>query len=285
MLESIPTEPEDPDPLFDGEDHAAAAEFPDPFEPLNRGIFSFNRGLDRFFFDPLTRAYGFIVPSPVKTSLRRAFANLNAPVVLVNDLLQLEGKDASVTAARLFLNTSVGIGGLFDPAASIGLEPHHSDFGQTLALSGVPSGPYIMLPLAGPTTVRDGASYLVDLMFQPLTYVIGPADRLFWGSTLGGGLGITAREAHIESLEALEATSIDYYAALRSAYTQNRRAEIWHRREHRRPAVSSRSSTLVQAETRPQTEARMRASQRCRWPGRRSCDRAWRAGPRTHRSQ
>lgn len=219
-----------PDPLFDEAD-VPAAPVSDPLERSNRAVFRFNLGLDRWALEPITSAYDTAVPSPGRRAIRRALANLAAPAVFVNDVLQFEGADASLTAVRFAINTTFGILGLFDVAASLGLEGHSSDFGQTLALYGVPSGPYLILPVVGPTNARDASGYVVDVALRPLTYILGPgADLLFFTSIEQGTVGITARDAHSAELQALRASSMDYYASLRSAYAQNREAEIWGRR-------------------------------------------------------
>lgn len=234
-----------PDPLFD-EDAEEPDGFPDPFEPVNRVTFAVNRQIDRFFFEPITTAYRFVVPAPARRAVRRAFVNLDSPVTFVNDILQFEPKDAAVTAARFVVNTTAGIGGLFDVAADYArLEGHESDFGQTLALSGLPSGPYLVLPVLGPNTARDGTGYVVDFLFRPTTYFLSPGGTVVIAgfaqpgseillntlleSTTEIAEGFATREAAGPSLKALEASSVDYYAALRNAYYQNRTALIWRR--------------------------------------------------------
>lgn len=238
---------EAPDPLFD--DDAETAEdpgFPDPFERVNRMTFAFNRQVDRFFIDPVTRAYRFVVPAPARRAVRRALVNLDAPVTFVNDVLQLEPRDAGVTAVRFVMNTTVGVLGLFDVAHDLaGLEGHESDFGQTLALAGMPSGPYLIVPLLGPNTLRDVTGYAVDVMFRPTTYLLTPGGAFFFSGFLEPGTeivfttlwqnsteiaeGFATREASGPALKALEASSLDYYAALRNAYYQNRTALVWRR--------------------------------------------------------
>ena len=218
---------------FDRELEQQPAGFPDPLERSNRSVFTFNRWVDRWLLDPVTRLYGAAVPTPVKRSIRSFFANLGEPATIFNDLLQLEWKDAGVSGARFVVNSTVGIAGLFDPAARVGLEYHRSGFGQTLALAGTPSGPYLVIPVAGPNNVRDGFGVVSDVTMHPLTWFLGPANFLVYG-IYGGGQGLSIREEHVEQLDALREGSIDYYAALRNAYYQNRIAEIWGRREHRR---------------------------------------------------
>lgn len=226
---------EEPDPLFDDDFDFDMEEtrsgFPDPLERMNRGTLVFNGVVDRWLLDPITVAYRFILPEKVRRSITRALFNINSTQVLVNDIFQLEWIDAGVTLSRLVINSTVGIGGLFDPAANMGLQRHVSDFGQTLAISGAPSGLYFMIPLLGPTTVRDGVGLAVDAFFHPTFYLLGGTDvLLFSGST-----GLTERARHYEELKALQESSVDYYAAMRSGYYQNRVSEIWARREDRRP--------------------------------------------------
>jgi phospholipid-binding lipoprotein MlaA len=120
---------------------------------------------------------------------------------------------------------------LFDPASKLGLERHHADFGQTLALAGAPSGPYLVVPLLGPSSLRDGIGEIVDAVFTPANYFfpLTYAQQLI----VGGGRGLAARDEAQERLEALQESSVDFYAALHSAYSQNRDGEIWQRRAHR----------------------------------------------------
>jgi phospholipid-binding lipoprotein MlaA len=237
------------DPLF-GDPNAPTPGFPDPLEPVNRGTFVFNRKADRWVITPITRAYTRVVPGIARRGLRRFFANLNSPSIIANDVLQCEWHDAGVSTARLTLNSTIGVAGFADPATSLGFPEHHSDFGQTLALSGVDSGPYLIMPLLGPTTLRDGFGVLVDFAFRPTTYLLGSAvlagvfpgvpgvagiqDQFIYGTIQGGGTGFVAREEHAQQLRALEESSVDFYATMRSAYYQSRQAAIWDRREHHR---------------------------------------------------
>ena len=122
------------DPLFDDDfDLDDVAGFPDPLEEPNRTVLVFNQGLDTFLLGPITSFFGWVTPEPLKLGLQNFFANLNTPVVLINDMLQLEWKDAATTTGAFVVNTTVGIGGFFEPAKSIGMPRHESDFGQTLA--------------------------------------------------------------------------------------------------------------------------------------------------------
>jgi phospholipid-binding lipoprotein MlaA len=217
------------DPLFDDFDEDEDIDSPeqkaDPFENGNRKVFKFNEAVDAVFFRPVLTGYRFIVPNPARKGIRRMFLNFASPKVFVNDLLQLRFRDAGITLGRLVLNTSLGVGGLLDAGEAAGWPRHESDFGQTLAMYGTPAGPYLVVPLFGPNTVRDGFGDLVDLAFQPLTYFLWPAQILLQ-LYIEGGKGLTALDANYDAMNALESSSIDFYAAMRSAYLQNRRAML-----------------------------------------------------------
>jgi phospholipid-binding lipoprotein MlaA len=217
------------------EDEQAPAGFPDPLERSNRALLWFDQQLDRWLIDPLVRTYQFIVPPPGRRAVRRFCLNLNSVSILVNDLLQREWADACVTTERFAINSTVGIGGLFDPAAAIGMERHHSDFGQTLALVGVGSGPYLMMPFFGPSTVRDASGTVVDFFMQPMLYILPFAQLFIYEGSLGLSSGLAARDVYSEGIAALRSSSVDYYSALRNAYYQTRVAEIWDRRAQHRP--------------------------------------------------
>jgi phospholipid-binding lipoprotein MlaA len=222
-----PSDPlEDYDPLFDEEFdlELSASGVGDPLEDFNRRIFSFNESLDAMAWDPMTRGYQFLVPEPLRRGIHRVFLNLESPVILVNQLFQLRFADAATTTGRFLLNSTAGAAGFFDAAgAGAGLERIEADFGQTLARYGTPSGAFLMVPLFGPSTVRDLSGDLVDRLFDPLTYLIGPIE---WWIVLGTSQGLAQREAHSDALSALESSSIDFYSALRSAYHQSREAEV-----------------------------------------------------------
>ena len=177
-----------PDPLFDEDAEDAHADVPDPFESVNRVTFGFNRQFDRFVLEPFTKAYRFIVPGIARRGLRRALANLDSPVTFVNDVLQLEPGDAAVTVARFVVNSTAGVAGFMDVADwNLGVKGHESDFGQTMALAGVPTGPYLVLPILGPNNARDTAGYVVDFLFRPTTYLITPGGQVILSGFINPG--------------------------------------------------------------------------------------------------
>jgi len=211
----------DHDASLEDEDLPDEAGQRDPFEGLNRDIFSFNRNMDRWLFDPITHGYQDVVPAPGRRALYHFFQNLDSPVILANHMLQFRVVEAASTATRCVINSTIGIAGFFDPAASyFRVYRIEGDFGQTLARYGTPSGPFLMLPIFGPSTVRDVFGDVVDILADPVSYLLGPVR--WWTLVLGGGEGLTTREAHIDELQALEAGSVDFYSALRSAYLQSR---------------------------------------------------------------
>lgn len=219
---------------FTLEESAVPAGYPDPMERSNRRMLWVDQHLDRWLVDPIVKTYQFVVPPPGRRMVRRFCLNVNSVSILVNDLLQREWGDATITAERLVLNTTIGIGGLFDPAAALGIERHGSDFGQTLALAGVGSGPYLVMPLFGPTTVRDASGIVVDFFLQPTLYILPFATLFIYEGSLGLSTGLSARDAYSEALAALRSSSVDYYSALANAYYQTREAQIWARRQPHR---------------------------------------------------
>jgi len=211
--------------LEDDEDLPDESSRRDPFEPLNRDVFSFNRRMDYWLFDPITRGYQFVMPAPGRRMIYRAFKNLDSPVILANHILQFRVVAAATTTTRFVINSTIGLAGLFDPAANF-FEVYRieGDFGQTLARYGSPSGPFLMLPVFGPSTVRDVCGGVVDILADPVSYLLGPYQ--WWTLLLGGSEGLSSREAHLADLQELEAGSIDFYSALRSAYLQSRDAMV-----------------------------------------------------------
>ncbi len=214
-----------PDPA----DREAVEEFQannDPLEPLNRAAFFVNDGIDTLVLRPAAEAYRIFLPPEVRTAIRNVLANLRSPVILVNDLLQGETDRAGVTLGRFVLNTTIGVGGIWDRARDFGLLGHTEDFGQTLAVWGLPEGPYLFIPVLGPSNPRDLAGSAADIAISPLTWISGndTVEAVMISRTALTALD--TREGLIEPLDALRQGSLDPYAALRSAYRQRRAAEI-----------------------------------------------------------
>lgn len=194
---------------------------------MNRVFFEFNEAFQVLILRPVTTLYESFVPPPVKKSVSNFLANLKTPVILANDLLQGEGERAWVTTQRFAVNTTWGIGGLFDRAAEIGIERHTEDFGQTMAVWGVGEGFYLMLPVFGPSNPRDAVGkLLVDSYFDLFNMWANNTDRESLVYTRMGFGAVTEYGAVVDELDQIRKTSIDFYAALRSLYRQKRRAEI-----------------------------------------------------------
>ncbi len=202
---------------------AAAESDADPLEPLNRAVFAVNQVIDGVLLDPAVDLYNFVMPAYGQRRVSDFFANLRAPVVFVNDLLQGERERAGIALGRFLVNTTLGFFGLFDIASELGLPPHEEDFGQTLAVWGVEEGPYLVLPLLGPSNPRDLVGLLVDgFVFDPAAYLA--PTRLRIGRTAAEGM---VRRVELDPfLDDLRTHSLDYYAALRSAYRQRRAAAV-----------------------------------------------------------
>ncbi len=195
----------------------------DPIEGVNRATHGFNEQLLEWVVDPLHRLYRMILPGAARRGLIRFFANLNEPVILVNDLLQFSPHDAGRTTARFVINSTAGLAGFLDFATPLGLPGHDNDFGGTLAVYGVPSGAYLVIPVLGPSTVRDALGEAVDGALRPDIWFFGISTQALLLTT-GGGM--TTYDIQQDRLDALRETSVDYYAALRGAYLMDRDAQI-----------------------------------------------------------
>lgn len=192
----------------------------DPWEGFNRQAFKFNRGFDRYLIGPMGRGYMKVTPRVVRGRVSAFVANLAEPQTAINDLAQGRPRAAGVTTSRFLINTTVGGLGLFDVGGKLGLEGHESDFGQTLGRYGARPGRYVVLPLMGPTTLRDGAGRLVDMMTDPVAMATADAPKMV-GSIQSTATVLDGRANADGFLRALD-DAADPYAMMRSAYLQNR---------------------------------------------------------------
>jgi len=197
---------------------------PDPFEPFNRAMLSVNTGIEKVIARPIDTVYRGVTPKPARKGIANAVDNLSSPVTFLNDLLQGRPGRAGKTLVRFIVNSVIGIAGFFDVAKSDGLPPHYEDFGQTLAVWGVKNGPYLVLPLIGPTTVRDGIGYGIDTVSDPLYWVLNNSTATY---AIAGTETLIQYDNYREDLENLRKSSIDYYSAMRSAYLQRRQSDIY----------------------------------------------------------
>ncbi len=231
----------------------AADATPDPWEPFNRRIFAVNDFLSRHILEPVGRGWAFVVPEFVRDSISRLYANVRTPAVMVNDLLQGKPREAGIDLARLVLNSSVGLGGLLDPAAAIGLEPNVEDFGQTFGVWGIPAGPYLVLPFLGPSSPRDTVGRAADAAASGYGWFLP-----FWASAAitsvdtANGFSFTADEIAEERAQAF-----DWYAAVRNAYV-SRREDLVRDRTESPQAVAEEEDDLYllddEAEEQPEEQ-------------------------------
>ena len=209
-------------PPEDKEAVAAFKQANDPYEPFNRAMLDFNLALDKAVLRPVTSAYIEVVPDPLQTNVHNFLQNLRGPVIFANDLFQGEFDRAGSTLLRFAMNSTIGILGINDFAAEAGIEKHDEDFGQTLATWEVESGPYLVLPIFGPSNPRDGVGLLADMLIDPFTWFTPFEFRM--GRTVGTAVDKRAR--NFDQINDLEKNSLDFYSAVRSLYRQKRRDEI-----------------------------------------------------------
>ncbi|WP_446739674.1 MlaA family lipoprotein [Pseudomonas sp. TH07] len=198
---------------------AAQAAEDDPWESINRPIFTFNDKLDTYALKPLAQGYQAITPQFLEDGIHNFFRNIGDVGNLANDLLQVKPRAAGVDTARLLMNTTLGLAGFFDVGTKMGLQRNDEDFGQTLGYWGMPSGPYVMLPFFGPSTVRDAPAKYVDSYTEPYRYMNDIPAR-----NMTIGLDIIDTRASLLSAEKL--INGDKYTFIRNAYLQNREFKV-----------------------------------------------------------
>lgn len=196
---------------------------PDPFEPLNRAVFSFNEAVDAAVLEPVARAWRSAVPEPVRQGVRNVFGNVEDAWSAVNHLLQGKAQDGVQMTVRFVTNTTFGLAGLFDVAGEIGLERRSEDFGQTLGRWGLPAGPYLVLPLLGPRSVRDGAAWTLDRQVSLANLV--PEGGRSWG--LSAVELMQTRSELLAAQALLGQLALDRYTFVRDAYLARRRSLVY----------------------------------------------------------
>ena len=197
----------------------------DPLEPTNRKFYAVNNALDKNLMHPAASAYRDVTTPTLRMHVHNVLSNLGDPAQFANDVLQGKPRKATDSFMRLLINTTVGIGGIFDAAKGMGFPDHDNDFGLTLALWSVPSGPFLFLPVLGPTNPRDAVGYGMNTVLDPLTWVsFGGSTTLGWTRTVAAA--VVTRERLMDETDAVDKTSLDPYAAFRSLAQQHREAEI-----------------------------------------------------------
>jgi phospholipid-binding lipoprotein MlaA len=191
----------------------------DPLEPFNRGVYAFNDAVDNMVLKPLATGYQAVLPPFVRTGVANFFSNLDDVTVILNGILQLKIVQALSDTGRFLINSTIGILGLFDVATHFGLEKHNEDFGQTLGYWGIGSGPYLVLPILGPSSFRDGIGRLVDSK----TDIVWREDHIRTRNQFAGTRAISNRAHLLDSEKVIDTAAIDRYAFIRDAYLQRRR--------------------------------------------------------------
>jgi len=198
----------------------------DPLEPVNRVVFDVNQAVDKAVIKPVAQGYRYVVPEFGRNRVTDFLSNLRSPVVLANDLLQGDLERARITLVRFLLNSTFGVLGIMDVAAPMGLPEHSEDFGQTFAVWGIGEGPYLVLPLLGPSNPRDTIGLVSEWYADPARiYMRG--ENIEWAKWARTGLTVVdSRERKLDVLDEVERSSLDLYSAVRSLYRQRRNAEI-----------------------------------------------------------
>ena len=226
----------------DSNDPEAVAEYQeinDPAEPTMRAIFAFNQALDTAVLKPVSNVYRNVAPDKVRTGVHNFLNHLRTPVIFFNDVLQGEFESAITTLVRFLINTTAGIFGLNDTASDLGIEFKNEDFGQTLAVWNMPEGPYLMLPVFGPSNPRDAIGRVVDFFIDPLNIWARNNNEDWTIPTRTAVDAIDFRALHYDAIEDLEKSSLDFYATIRSLYRQRRTDEINHGKVDPSTAVPS----------------------------------------------
>jgi phospholipid-binding lipoprotein MlaA len=211
----------------------------DPLEPTNRVFYAVNNGLDTVILRPAAQAYRYVVPGRVREGLHNVLANIGSPVQLANDMLEGKPRRAGDTTMRFVINSTAGLLGIFDVAKGWGYPAHDADFGMTMASWGVPEGPFLFLPVLGPTDPRDAAGFGVDIALDPFTWVGGPHNTglTVFNWTRYGLNAVDSRERVLDPVDQIKKTALDPYATFRSLYRQHRHAQIETMRNDNRATV------------------------------------------------
>ena len=210
----------------DPEERKAYYKTNDPIEPINRAIFSFNRGLDAVILKPVASVYKQVLPQTLQDGIRNFLNNLRTPLILANNLLQGDIDGAHQTITRFITNSIIGIGGFGDPAGDLGVKYRSEDFGQTLGVWGIGEGPYLMLPIFGPSNPRDLIGLVVESVADPIDIWADNTDRDAIPISRLLLRGIDRRAGNLKTIDELEKSSLDFYATVRSLYRQVRADEI-----------------------------------------------------------
>jgi phospholipid-binding lipoprotein MlaA len=226
-----------PPPASDPDALAEYKETNDPLEPTNRVFYRVNNAIDAAVLKPAAQAYRFVLPDRVRTGVHNVLSNLTTPVVLANDVMQGKPRRAGDTTMRFLINTTVGVVGLIDVANGWGYPSHDTDFGVTLALWGIPEGPFLFLPVLGPSDPRDAAGFGVNIVMDPFTWVGQGAavTALNWSRFAVSAMD--QRERVLDAVDNIKKTALDPYATFRSLFRQHRESQIEETRNDNRATI------------------------------------------------
>lgn len=245
---ATPPNPNDPGAIAD------ARETNDPLEPTNRVFYAINDGIDTVLLRPVAVAYRYVVPQIVRTHVHQVLSNIDSPILLANDMMQGKPRRAGDTLMRFIVNSTLGVAGVFDVATGFGYPAHDTDFGITLALWGLPSGPFLFLPILGPSNPRDAAGFGVDIAIDPLTYVGKGTVVTALDYSRFGLAAVDARAAVLDDLDKIKQQALDPYATFRSLSRQHRDSVIVDTREDTRatvPAWFARPAPITSTQATP----------------------------------
>jgi phospholipid-binding lipoprotein MlaA len=197
----------------------------DPYESTNRQTLKLNGKIDRYFVVPTVGVYFILVPESGRRGVHNLLGNLSLPIIFVNDMLQGEWHRGGQSAQRLVINSTLGIGGLFDPASKIGIPGHGEDFGQTLAVWGVGEGPYLVVPFLGPSNPRDAFGLATDVAIDPTNF-IPFKQHIWWAAGREYFTLLDLKAQTYQTVQGIQRSSVDYYSSLRSLYRQLRAEQI-----------------------------------------------------------
>ena len=214
-----------PPPASDPEALAEFRQTNDPLEPTNRFFYRVNNALDTYILAPVARGYVYVVPARARTGVHNVLANITSPVLLANTIMEGKPRRAGDTFMRFLINTTVGVGGIFDVASGWGYPAEDADFGITLALWGLDAGPFLFLPVLGPSSPRDAGGFAGDIVLDPFTWASFGGSKTFGYSRYGSG-AIDARSRVLDQVSEIKRTALDPYATFRSLYRQHRQSQI-----------------------------------------------------------
>lgn len=235
-----------PPPKSDTASYQAYQQLNDPFEPTNRAFYKVNSALDRYAMKPLAKGYVHVTTQPIRNHVGYFVTNIGEPARLVNFMLEGQSRDAGTSLVRFLVNSTVGVGGIFDPATSLGYPETDTDFGITLAIWGVPAGPYLYLPVFGPSGARDVWNYPVEWFATPMEAAPESNALNDFGYAETGIHLINTRAGLLGTIDQIQATALDPYATFRSLYRQSRDSEVKQVYERNKPTPPHWGQTPAQ---------------------------------------